>query len=320
MDAVKLTEQLIKIKSISGNEKEIGEFIYDLVKDMGFKVRKQKVGESFNIIATAGKPVKILNAHMDTVPPYIPFKRKGNVIYGRGACDTKGSIAAMLVAGEKLLHYVDDFGLVFTVREETDFAGAIAASKKVKPKFFIVGEPTDNKCVFGQKGIIDVVMQFRGKSAHSSMPELGENAIMKMNDAIDKLKRIRLAEGEYCNVGVVKGGVASNIIPNHAEMHVSFRTVKSNDRIIKSIKKIGSLRIISNIPPVKMDKFIECKNSIDFYPAFTEMHFWAKHGKGIILGPGSLKDAHSKNEKVNIRELREVPKIYENLISKFERY
>jgi acetylornithine deacetylase len=318
MDPAKLLEELVRIDSTSGKEQEIGEYLAEITEALGFDVEKQKVGNAFNVIAKKGRPIKVLTAHMDTVPPYIPLRKKGEYLYGRGTCDTKGSIAAMVCAGEELIDLTDDFALVFTVHEETNFVGAIEAAKKVRPKFFVVGEPSSNACVFGQKGIVVMDAEFKGKAAHSSLPHLGESAIMKMHDAIARIRAIRLAKGESLNIGIIKGGVADNVIPAHAEFTASFRTTGNNAKIIGEIKRAcggSQLRIKNSLEPIRMPRVVKCKKSVDLYPAFTEMYFWKKTGGvGVICGPGKLEDAHTKDEKVGVKELREAENIYTNLI------
>lgn len=313
-----MLEELVKIESTSGKEQKIGEYLADICGTLGFDVEKQKVGNAFNIIAKKGKPKKILTAHMDTVQPYVPLKKKGEYLYGRGTCDTKGSIAAMVCAGEKLFDLIDDFGLVFTVDEERGFEGAKKAAPLVRPKFFVVGEPSGNACVFGQKGIVVAHVKFKGKAGHSSMPQLGESAVLKMNDAMNRLLKIRLTKGEFVNIGVVKGGIADNVIPDYAEMRVSFRTVGNNTVLIRKIREAcsnGKVTIENCIESVRMPRVVKCKRSVDLYPAFTEMFFWWKAGGiGVICGPGKLEDAHSKNEKIRIKELREAVDIYMNLM------
>lgn len=318
MDPAKLLEELVRIESISGNEGEIAEYLCEILGTIGFDVKRQNAGNAFNVIAVKGKPKRILTAHMDTVPPYIPLRKKGEYYYGRGTCDTKGSIAAMVCAGEELLDLTDDFGLVFTVEEERGFVGAKRAAPFVRPKFFIVGEPSGNACVFGQKGIVVAHAKFKGKAGHSSMPQLGESAILKMNAAMNRVLRIKLAKEESVNIGTVKGGVADNVIPADAEMSVSFRTTGNNAALARKIRdacKGGEVVIESSIESIRMPRIVKCKNSIGMCPAFTEMFFWKKAGGvGVICGPGKLEDAHSKDEKVKVKELREAVDIYTNLL------
>ena len=97
---IELARQLLNIPSVSGEEKEIAEFLVDRLSRT-FKVETQNVGNNFNILATCGKPDIILTTHMDTVPGLLEIKEDNDYLYGRGACDTKGIIAAMVCACEE---------------------------------------------------------------------------------------------------------------------------------------------------------------------------------------------------------------------------
>ncbi|HET9209707.1 MAG TPA: M20/M25/M40 family metallo-hydrolase, partial [Thermoanaerobaculia bacterium] len=123
-----LTRALIDIDSTTGREKEVGDFLFryleDLVQTSGGAVERMPVeGDRFNVFAAWGEPVVVLSTHMDTVPPFFPSSEDDEFIHGRGACDTKGGIAAMLQAARELLEEgVRGFGLLFVVGEETDSA------------------------------------------------------------------------------------------------------------------------------------------------------------------------------------------------------
>ena len=318
MELIRLLEELVNIPSISGNEREVADYLYTLLKDIGFEVEKQPAGKAYNLIAKKGNPRLILTAHMDTVPEYIPFTEKGDVLFGRGTCDTKGSIASMLIASDQLFDKTENFGLVFTVQEETDLAGAEKAQQYLKPKYFVVGEPTGNKCVFGQKGVLEAKLKFRGKAAHSSLPELGESAIDKLLLALNKLNQLKLEESESMNIGIIKGGVASNVIPPNAEAELLFRTTKNNKRIIDFLKTISEdLKVTANYEAIKMPMFEICKNSEQFYPAFTELSIWSRSGEGLIYGPGYLKHAHTPKEHVKKQDLVQAVADYKRLINYF---
>src|SRR5436190_2026534 len=112
-----LARQLMTIPSVTGNELEVGNFLSSHLVSAGYRVERQEVEPSrFNIIATAGKPRVVFCTHIDTVPPVLPVHEDDNFLYGRGACDTKGIIAAMLEAGDRLrAGGVEDFGYLFVV-------------------------------------------------------------------------------------------------------------------------------------------------------------------------------------------------------------
>ncbi|MDP6959825.1 MAG: M20/M25/M40 family metallo-hydrolase, partial [Planctomycetota bacterium] len=141
-----LLRQLIDIPSISGEEEAVGQFLQTLLANLGFEVQTQEVSPGRNnLLATrrGHEPRILLCSHIDTVPPYVPFRETKDLIYGRGACDTKGVITSMLHAGKSLLmEGFQDFGYLFLVGEEVDHCGAIEARKLgLSPTACIVGEP-----------------------------------------------------------------------------------------------------------------------------------------------------------------------------------
>src|SRR5262249_50076395 len=150
---------------------------------LGLAVKRQMVeGDRFNVFAPAGgRPRVIINSHLDTVPPWFAPREDGDKLYGRGACDTKGVIAAMLAAGERLLASgVRDFAFLFVVGEETDSIGAKQANVEfanLGSDYVIVGEPTESKFARASKGALTAIVHFDGVAAHSAYPERGDSAI-----------------------------------------------------------------------------------------------------------------------------------------------
>ena len=147
-----------------------------------------------NVFARFGDPVVTLSTHMDTVPPFIPSREDDEFIWGRGACDTKGIIASMLIAAERLLEEgTRNFGLLFVVGEERNSAGAYHAAQNPRgSKYIINGEPTENQLALGSKGALRYEVMARGKMAHSAYPEFGESAIEKLLDALEAIRKVKL--------------------------------------------------------------------------------------------------------------------------------
>ncbi|MDD4983395.1 MAG: M20/M25/M40 family metallo-hydrolase [Candidatus ainarchaeum sp.] len=322
MDEIQLARELLKINSVSGNELEIGNYIVNLLRPY-FKIKKQKVGNSFNIFAYIGKPKLILNTHIDTVAPFFEVKENERYLYGRGACDTKGLMASMLCAGiDAAKEGVKDFGILFTVREETDFAGVKKAINLVNPEIMIVGEPTNFDFVVGQKGIISAKIIARGKTAHSATPEKGDSAISKLLDVLQKIQKMILPTSPQLgpttlNIGKISGGVASNIVPDYAEASISFRLACDSKIILNDLNEICKgleLQIINCYEYKITDSgFLKSfKNKKIVLPYFTEMGFW--NCKAFIFGPGQAKYAHSKNEKIRKIDIVKGRKEYLKLI------
>src|SRR6266480_7005670 len=192
-DPLALARRLIAIPSPTEQEREVGAFLRDELTRLGYNTRTQDVtADRFNLFAAAGgRPRVVLNSHIDTVPPWFAFSEDDDWIYGRGACDTKGVIAAMIAAGERLrVGGFDDFAFLFVVGEETDSIGAKTANvafNDLGSEYVIVGEPTESKFARASKGALTCFVRFEGIAGHSAYPERGESAINKMVAAIAEI-------------------------------------------------------------------------------------------------------------------------------------
>src|SRR5436853_5844851 len=235
-DPLVLARRLIDIPSPTEQERDVGAFLRDELTRLGYNTRTQDVtADRFNLFAAAGgRPRVVLNSHIDTVPPWFAAREDNEFIYGRGACDTKGVIAAMIAAGEKLrVDGVNDFAYLFVVGEETDSIGAKSANEAFKDlgsEFVLVGEPTESKFARASKGALTAFVRFDGVAGHSAYPERGDSAINKMVAAIAEINitdwgRHDVLGHATVNVGVVRGGEKPNVIPGWAECEMIFRTV-----------------------------------------------------------------------------------------------
>src|SRR3954452_18907240 len=175
MKVFELTRQLVDIESVTPNEGEVCAYLESKVSDLaarfGGKVERMPVeAERDNLFVQFGRPDVVLSTHMDTVPPFFPSREDDENIWGRGACDTKGIIASMVVASEQLLEDgVRNFGLLFVVGEEKNSAGAhLAAQNPRGSRYIINGEPTENKLALGSKGALRYEVTARGRMAHSA--------------------------------------------------------------------------------------------------------------------------------------------------------
>src|SRR3984885_14064470 len=159
MNVFELTRALVDIESITENEGPVAAYLLDhlgkLAARTGGKAERMDVArDRFNVLATWGEPRVTLSTHLDTVPPFFPSREDPEFIWGRGSCDAKGIVAAMVAAGEKLLaEGVRNFGLLFVVGEERNSAGAAVAAKcPLGSRYLVNGEPTGNKLAIASKG------------------------------------------------------------------------------------------------------------------------------------------------------------------------
>src|SRR5438128_5369025 len=245
MDVVAFTRQLVDIESITGNESEVGDFLYRELSRANWQAKKLPVeGDRQNIYATPSQqppPAIVFSTHMDTVPPFIPSSEDATCVYGRGSCDAKGIIAAQIDAAEQLRQQGINTGVLFLVGEERDSLGArVANEHSPGSRFLINGEPTENKIAVASKGALRVEITARGRMAHSAYPELGESAIEKLLDALDRLRRMKLPENPEVgpttmNIGIIEGGRAPNVIPDHAKAQLLYRLVGPSAPMLQEI-------------------------------------------------------------------------------------
>src|SRR5258706_1732142 len=328
MNVFELTRKLIDIESITPNEEAVGEFLFawlgDLAAQSGGSVERMDVEpHRFNVFAHWGDPTVTFSTHVDTVPPFFASRDDGEFIWGRGACDTKGIIASMIGAvAELLADNVRGLGLLFVVGEERNSAGAFAAAKQPRgSRYLINGEPTENKLALGPKGALRYEITTSGRMAHSAYPPLGESAIEKLLDILERVRRIPLGShpllgASTVNIGTIHGGRAPNVIPDHAEAEVFIRLVDHGDsaRALMTAAVAGQagLKEVIWVPAVHMQKLDGFETCVVAYttdiPAFDGA--W---GEPLLIGPGSIHVAHTDEERVPKRELTEAITIYQQL-------
>ena len=319
-----LLKKLISISSPSGEEKEIGEYIFAVLRKNGFKVEKYPVSKDrFNIVAKLGEPKIYLSAHIDTVKPYIKYSENKDYIFGRGSCDTKASVASMITAAIKAkMEKINNFGLIFTVGEESVLDGAkqIVKSELDMP-FVIVGEPTSLEIVNGHYGILVVEISTKGKAAHSSRPEKGVNAIDVLIEEVAKIKKMKVFSKTLMSLVMIKGGLADNIIPDKAKATFSFRiSPKDKNDYVKKIKSLVSSNVKVKVSQEIGAVYCKVPNKLSFIKKVTTVKYLTElsfYKKGVVLGPGDIKYAHSPDEKLPKKELKKAIETYFTIINKF---
>lgn len=319
----KLLKEMVSIPSPSGSEGAVGKYLFDLLSKEGFLVEKNMVGKDrFNIIAKVGEPKIYLAAHMDTVSPFIEYSEDEEFIYGRGSCDTKASIAAMITAAlEAKNKDIDNFGLIFTVGEESTLDGARSIVEMgLNIPYIVVGEPTSLEIVNGHFGILILKVSAKGRAAHSSRPEKGVNAIDILLSAIDKIKKGSIYPETLMSLVQIRGGVADNIIPDEARATYSFRISPkdTNDYLskFKSVTEGVTVEVEQEIGAIysKVPNELDFINEVKTVKYLTELSFYKK---GVVIGPGDIQYAHGPDEKLPRKELAEAVKVYEKILANF---
>jgi acetylornithine deacetylase len=278
----------------------------------------------FNVFARWGEPVVTLSTHMDTVPPHVACREDAERISGRGACDAKGIIAAMIQAAERLLEAgVRNFGVLFVVGEEKNSAGALAAARNPRgSRHLINGEPSDNKVALASKGALRYEITASGKMAHSAYPELGESAIDKLLDVLEAIRGIPLPVDPVLgpgtlNIGTIAGGRAPNVVADSACAEVMFRLVADpaplREAVARAAQGRASAREILCILAVTLGALQGYETTVVAYTSDIP-EFGGAWGKPYLLGPGSIHVAHTLDEYVTKRQLVEAVEIYQSMV------
>lgn len=323
-DLVAFARALVDIDSTTGREQEAGTFIARSLRQLGWHVDEQPIADNrFNVIARIGDPRVVLSTHFDCVPPFFPSRVEGSTLYGRGACDAKGILAAQIAAAERArVAGRADVGLLFVAGEERGSDGAKAADTwPTSSRFLINGEPTDNRLGIATKGVYRARLVAIGKAAHSSLPQLGESAIDKLIDALVDVRRVAwptdpLLGATNYSVGLISGGVAPNVIAPMASAELMFRTVADYQDVRRLLADaVGSRATVEDVlvvPPVRLHTMDGLESAVFAYT--TDVPFLAAWGTPMLLGPGSITVAHTDDERVEIAELSRAVECYQRLL------
>jgi acetylornithine deacetylase len=312
-DVLRLAAELMAIESTSGQEGEVMAHVSLMLESRGWRVRRIPVTPGrMDVFATCvHEPLVTLSTHLDTVPPYIPPRIEGDVLWGRGACDAKGIASAMIFAAEQLRERDCPVALLFVVGEEVSHDGAHAANEFAgTSRVLIDGEPTQLKLGLGTKGAMRAVIRTTGVAAHSAYPELGDSAITKLVTLLGELPSLQLPHDELLgattiNVGQVAGGVADNVIAPHAEARVMIRLVSDAEEVWQLLEKWvagrATLERGSLVPAMRLNAAPGFDTTIVAFA--TDVPELTRWGKPYLYGPGSIHVAHTNDEHITRAEL-----------------
>ncbi len=325
MNLFELTRALVDIESVTNGEKKVGDYLFAqlsaLASERNGRIERIPAAPGRdNIFVSWGQPFVTLSTHMDTVPPFFGSREDNDFIWGRGACDAKGIIAAMIAAAEKLITAGTwNFGLLFVVGEERNSAGAKAAAANPRgSRFLINGEPTENRLALGSKGALRYEIMAHGKLAHSAYPELGHSAIHTLLDVLNDIRKIPLPEDPLfgrstLNIGTISGGRAPNVVADHAAAEIMFRTIGDPSAIREAVSAAvagrAEAREVLHTPALHLTGFDGLPTTV---VAFTTdiPTFNGAWGRPFLIGPGSIHLAHTNEERVSKTELSEAVDIY----------
>lgn len=315
MDPLQLTRDLVAIDSATGHEHAATAHLAGVLERAGWRVTRQPVGAGReNLYAVREPPIVVFSTHLDCVPPFLPVREDDEWLHGRGTCDAKGLAAAMVAAAERLAAEGERrVGLLFVVGEENGSDGAkAAAALEPKGKYLINGEPTDGLLTVGQKGVLRVTIEATGRAAHSAYPEEGSSAIVPLLETLRKIRRMPLPfdpvlGSSTLNIGTIQGGVAPNVIPALARAELLLRTVANVSQLKAAILGAADpgvqVTFPLEIPFVQSPSLPGWKSTVVSFA--SDLPFFEAWGTGYQFGPGSIRLAHTLEERIRKADLLE---------------
>jgi acetylornithine deacetylase len=325
IDVVALTRQLVDIESTTGQEAAVCAEMASVLEARGYEVMRQTVsGARTNLLARpAGvDPTLVFSTHLDCVPPFVPSRLEGDRLYGRGSCDAKGIAVSQLAAAEALRAAGETrVGLLFVVGEERGSDGAMAANGLAtgQCRFLVNGEPTEGKLALGHRGAYRVRLRATGRAAHSAYPELGESAIEKLLDALQRLRAIEWPSDPVlgqtqCNIGLIEGGVAPNVIPPAAMADLLIRLVTPADEVrarLRALEPDVTIEELYTVNALHMQGLPGFETEVVGYT--TDAPLLGNWGTRLMYGPGSIHVAHTDHEFVAVADLHRAVDDYQRI-------
>ncbi|KAL4789700.1 hypothetical protein BDV19DRAFT_373704 [Aspergillus venezuelensis] len=336
---VTLLQKIMSIPSTSEEEQEIATFLAEYLKSLGYTAELIPISPGStrcNVYAYLGESRKtrvLLTSHMDTVPPHIPMSMKDGIIYGRGACDDKGPLAAQIIALEELRSEKGvkegDASLLFVVGEEKGGPGMIAANEMgLTWEAGIFGEPTEGKLATGHKGHFVFEVFAKGVPSHSGYPEKGVSATAALVGVLADLEKMaqglpvsELLGKSTFHAGKVQGGVAYNVLAAEASALCGIRVATGLEEIEKRVAEVvgrhADVQFKKSFayPETLLDFDVEGLETMPVAFGTDVPRLKGEHKK-YLYGPGSILDAHGENEQVSISDLIECVAVYKKLVLK----
>jgi len=359
---ISLTRKIISFNTVNppGNERPCANYLGGILEGAGFRVKTYEFAEKRTSLVASLKgreerPPLCFSGHLDTVPlgraswrmdPFVG-ETEGDKIYGRGASDMKGGIAAMVMMALRVAELPNlkaGLTLVLTAGEETGCEGARylaeTAGALERAGALVIGEPTSNVPLIGHKGAVRFELITRGRTAHASMPEEGDNAIYRAARALAKLESFDFKVPEHLvlgkptlNVGTISGGIAINSVPDYVSMGVDIRPIPGMDaggieeQLRSTLGQDVEIRCLEEIPGVVSDvdnpwirevfdivvPYHSAPPVLRGAPYFTDGSFFASpmgHPPLVLLGPGEAEQAHSTDEFCYLTKIKEAVEIY----------
>ncbi len=329
MDVLELARTLLAVESTSGREGRVAALVADRLEADGWRVIRQPVpgGDPdmaeprVNVIATLddAPPEVVLTTHLDTVPPYIAPSEDEEWLFGRGTCDAKGIFAAQWAAAERLrARGHRRVALVGVVGEETDSLGARLLPEALpKARWIVDGEPTEGVMSSAAKGVLSLELRARGQAGHSAYPERGRSAVHTLVTALARLLQAELPSDpafgvSTVNVGRIEGGVAGNVIAPEARALVVVRVAGELDAVRAAVLAHLGDDVEHEILTASPGQRIHVPEGYAATPvAFgSDVPHLRAIGTPLLVGPGSIHDAHTSHERLRKADLLAAVDLY----------
>jgi acetylornithine deacetylase len=311
------TLRLCAVDTTTGQEARLLPVLMDLFSGLGARIQLQAVeGGRSNFLALWGRPRVLFSTHLDTVPPFIPPRREGDALLGRGTCDAKGILATMAEAIRVLLGEGHrDLAFLGVVGEETDSLGARMAlgleALAGQVEAVINGEPTGNLLATGQKGSLHLRLRCTGRAAHSGTPERGVNAAFLLLDWLQGIRALELpTDGslgpEVWNLGTLRTGRAINIVPDEGSASVFARTVPGST-FLQDVAALrpegGELERVFERPPQYFPPVEGFPTApVPFASDAHTLRQLVQDRFVVLTGPGSIHVAHTGDERLDLAD------------------
>lgn len=328
-DVVDLTLQLCRTPSVTGQEGQVVAFVRKLLRELGFVVEFQPLGEEGrgNVLAywPGCRVHTLLSTHLDTVAPHFDptLSTDKSRLIGRGSCDAKGIAAAMICAACQLIKQGQTrVGLLLLVGEETHSDGAKAAVKDFAPQvsYVVGGEPTELELVRAMKGSVVFRLHCQGKAAHSAYPHKGHSALHQLVSDVQRLLCVDWPGHQdlgqtTLNVGLLQGGCAVNVLAPQAQARGIVRCSVPAQQVISLLKAQLRPTTQLELESVSDPLHLHCPSGFDSCVVSfgSDMPYLKELGTPVLVGPGSIHDAHTDHESVFVRHLRQAVDLYKNL-------
>jgi succinyl-diaminopimelate desuccinylase len=366
---VRLTQELIRLRTINppGDETRAAEYIARRLQQAGMfaeVVAHEEAGRGSVVGGRRGsgeRPALLFSGHLDTVPAGDNWEREvlsaeiaDGKIWGLGSTDMKAGVAALLVAMEAVhqtgVPLKGDLLFAGTAGEEVDSMGAqrlVEQQKLGDVGFMVIGEPTANRVLTAEKGVLWLELGTKGQTAHGSMPHLGVNAIMQMTKLLHALEAEHIPYQAHpllgnftMNIATITGGVKTNVVPDACRVSIDLRTVIGQDhqQIVDTVRQLidrlcvadstfhAEVRVLTERVPLDIpfdnalvQTFVRVRDHVTGQPSQPAAAAFATDGSVfvpayeapmVICGPGLPEKAHQPNEYVEIDKLMTAARIY----------